>query len=141
MIVNSVWKVYNLVGPWDTKKEYLIPSHDTIKFHCFDISFIFIVITLVILDVGIVFHCLRRHIRMDGRFIGTLSCNPFYLQLNKKTFCEKWRWWHWSSIYSLPQGNSKNPFLWSSWYNIFLPGSTDSALPFGVPMSWIHHIP
>lgn len=97
-----------------------------------------------ILDVGIFFHCLRCHIRMDGHFIRTLSCDPFYLQLNQKTLCEKcekWRWRHWSSINFLPQGNSKNPFIWSSWYFLFLPGSTDSALSFGLPMSWIHHIP
>uniref|UniRef100_A0A2C9WH87 CSC1/OSCA1-like cytosolic domain-containing protein n=2 Tax=Manihot esculenta TaxID=3983 RepID=A0A2C9WH87_MANES len=38
------------------------------------------------------------------------------------------------------QGHPENSFLWTSWYYIFLPSSTNFALPPGVPLSCIHHL-
>lgn len=90
------------------------------------------------LIVGIIFYYLCCHARMDKRVIRTLPCNSFHFQLDNEAFHQS-RWWIWSSIYSIPQGYSKGPFLWTSWYYIFLPSSINFAVPLGLLLSCLHH--
>lgn len=90
--------------------------------------------------VGIVFHYLRCHYRMDKRFIGTISDNSSHCQFDKKAL-HKTRKWIRSSVYGLPQRSSKDPFLWTSWYFIFLLSSANFTVPLGLSLSCIHHLP
>ena len=75
---------------------------------------------------------------MDKCGIRTLPYNSSHFQFDKKAF-HKSRRWIWSSIYAIPQGCSKGPFLWTSWYYIFLLSSTNFTIPLGLPLPCIHH--
>lgn len=77
---------------------------------------------------------------MDKCVVRTISDTSFHFKFDKKAL-HKTRGWIWSSISCLPQRCSKNPFLWTSWYYIFLLSSTNYSIPLGLSLFCIHHLP
>lgn len=91
-------------------------------------------------DAGIILHCLCCDIWMDQSIIRPLSIDSPYVQFLQKSICWKSWWWIWGSVNSLPQWNSQDSLLWTSWCNILLPCSPDSAVSLGLLLSGIHHL-
>lgn len=91
------------------------------------------------LIVGIIFYYLCCHVRMDKYIIRTLPYNAFHSQFDNTTF-HKSRRWIWSSIHSILQWYSKDPFLWTSRPYIFLPSTTNFTVLVGLLLSCIHHL-
>lgn len=92
--------------------------------------------------VGIILHCLCCDIWMDQYNFRTSSSVSSSLQFHAKTiYGERWQQrWFWNSFNPLPQWNSQDSLLRTSWCYLFLPRPTNFTISLGLLLPGIHYL-